>query len=335
MKTIHNTDTKINSTFKTISIMKTKNVFKTILLAASVTLFTACAENEGMERTGEANKTNFHMTDAPTDNTNVKGVIVTVADVQIDGVSIEGFSKTTIDLLQYQNGVTELLGNLELQAGTYSNINLVLDYETDASGNSPGCFVELKDRTKTALQNTQSSIQIKDSFEVFANTTNNIVLDFDVRKAIVSDNDSEFKFVSTAEMRESIRIVNEDDTAEIEGNANDMDDSSEKIIVYAYEKGTFNAATETQGQGQSNVLFANAVSSSFVSDFTGNYSLNFIESGEYELHFASYTDEDNDGELEFSSVLIAESITNIDLTNLNVNANVNLNIAVNLTASNK
>ena len=326
MKTI-----KINKNLKS-KIMKKLNL--TIAISAlALSIFTiSCSNNDDSDYpSGEKSNTNFYMTDAPTDNANVKGVVVTVADVKVNGVSIEGFSKTTLDLMKYQNGMTKLLGNLELNAGSYSNLTLVLDNETDANGNAPGSYVLMTNGSIKALQNSSSTIKINDTFEIFETSSNNVVLDFDIRKSIVESGNEDFKFVSSSELSSSIRVVNEDNAGEIKGTANDTQNTSDKVIVYAYTKGTFNENRETSAQG-SGVLFANAVNSSSVNAFTGKYELNFLAKGDYELHFVSYKDTDNDGRFEFNGLLTAESIAGIDLGNISITSSLNINVGVNLKA---
>lgn len=311
--------------------MKTRNFFKATILLLSIAFFASCSNDDGTSYGDEKSKTNFYITDAPTDNTNVKGVIVTVADVKVNGVSIEGFTKTTIDLMQYQNGMTKLLGNLELNTGTYSNITLVLDNQTNASGDAPGSYVLMTNGTVKAIQSSSNEIDINVSFEVLASSENDIVLDFDVRKAIVESGSNDFKFVSASELSNSVRVVNEASAGEIKGTASDTQNTSDRIIVYAYAKGTFNSNTETSAQG-SGVMFANAANSASVNKFTGSYELNFLAKGDYELHFVSYTDADNDGKLEFNGILDAESATGVNLNDISIGSSLNVNIAVTLKA---
>ena len=311
--------------------MKTKNLFTAAILLLSITFLASCSNDDGTSYGDEKSKTNFYITDAPTDNTNVKGVIVTVADVKINGVSIEGFTKTTIDLMQYQKGMKKLLGNLELNTGTYSNITLVLDHQTDASGNAPGSYVLMTNGTVKAIQNSSNSININGAFEVLASSENNIVLDFDIRKSIVESGSNDFKFVTSGELSNSVRVVNEANAGEIKGTASDTQNTSDKIIVYAYAKGTFNAAKETSAQG-SGVMFAKAANSSSVNKATGSYQLNFLSKGDYELHFVSYKDTNNDGKFEFNGLLDASSVTGIDLKSISIGSSLNVNIAVILKA---
>lgn len=308
-------------TFKKIS----RNFgMKTMFL--TVTLMTlSCSNNEENINENQESASNFYITDAPTDNSNVSGVIVTITDLRVNGISVENFTKTTIDLMQYQNGTKKLLGDLKLMAGSYSNIELVLDNKFDASGNAPGTYVKLSDGTKDELSSTaMSTISLAKSFEILP-VSSDIVLDFDIRKAIVS-NSGNFEFVTTGELENSIRVINDDMSGEISGTLTDAQNTSEMIIVYAYEKGSFDADVETNGQGESNVMFSNAVTSSVVSDFTANYELNFLKEGEYELHFVSYKDEDNDGEFEFNAMLEVETNSNINFKSINVTSNTSVNL---------
>src|SRR6267142_4932408 len=120
--------------------MKTNHVSwtKAILFGSAMLMLPACnRSNEPMGK-GEAE---FQITDAPSDDASIKGVVVTVADIMVDGKSISGFAKQSIDLKAYQEGNTKLLGTAQLDAKAYNSITLVLDADADASGNSPGCYV--------------------------------------------------------------------------------------------------------------------------------------------------------------------------------------------------
>jgi len=305
-----------------------------VLISMSMTVSCESDDNEDGDTGAESYDTTLKITDAPIDNANVKSVIVTVTDVKVAGTSLEGFNKTTIDLAALVNGKTETLGNIKLEADIYSNIELELDYETDATGNAPGCYVEMTDGQKDQLDASASKININDTFEVFATNTNEIIIDFDLRKTIKEEQGSfanDFEFVSMSELSAGIRAVNNETTGIISGTVNDADDSSDKIIVYAYEKGTFNAEVETQGQGEGDITFANAVTSSEVSGLNNSYSLNFLTEGEYELVFVSYKEE-NDG-ITFSSLLEAESTTGLDLGIINITSTIQISVDVTITGT--
>tara|TARA_R110000744_G_C19261121_1_gene551367 strand:- start:104 stop:664 length:561 start_codon:yes stop_codon:yes gene_type:complete len=180
---------------------------------------------------------------------------------------------------------------------------------------------------------SSNKITINDTFEVLANATNVIVIDFDLRKTIKEEKDglsSDFNFVTMAELTAGIRTVNAELTGKISGSANDANNTSDKIIVYAYEKRTFNADVETQGKGESEVTFANAVTSGEVQGLSGSYSLDFLEEGEYELIFASYKEDDN-SEFSFNALLNVESTTGLNLGAIEVSSAIQISANVTVT----
>tara|TARA_R110002051_G_scaffold24092_1_gene60234 strand:+ start:2822 stop:3769 length:948 start_codon:yes stop_codon:yes gene_type:complete len=313
-----------------------KNYLKNAgIILMSVFAFVSCSDNNddpGMD--AESYDTTFKVTDAPIDNANVEAVVVTITNVKVDGKALEGFTATTVNLAALVNGKTETLGNLDLKAGSYSNIEFELDFEKDVNGNAPGCYVEMADGTKDALVASSNKIAIQDKFEVLAKSANEVVIDFDLRKTIKEDENtltSDFNFVTMSELSAGIRVVNEELSGKISGTANDSNNTSDKIIVYAYEKGKFNADAETKGSGASKVTFANAVTSSEASGLSGSYNLSFLKEGEYELVFASYT-EDN-GELFFNSMLNAESTTGLNLGAISVTSAIQISANVTITGS--
>ncbi|WP_339707587.1 DUF4382 domain-containing protein [uncultured Kriegella sp.] len=306
------------------------------LLGLTMMAMIACSKSDDGEKNtdGESYNTTFKITDAPVDNANIEAVFVTISDVKVDGTSLEGFNTTTIELSALVNGKTETLGNLDLQAGSYSDIVLELDYDMDSFGNSPGCYVEMADGSKDKLEASSKKINISNAFEVFTSTSNEIIIDFDLRKAVKEEQgavSSNFEFVSTSELSASIRTINEEFTGEISGTANDTNNTSDKVVVYCYEKGAFDAETETEGQGSSNVTFANAITSAEVSATNGSYSLNFLAEGEYELVFASYN-KDGDA-FYFNSLLEVESTTGLNLGAISVSAALQISANVTITGT--
>ena len=295
----------------------------------------SCSKNDDAAMEGESYNTSFEVTDAPIDNADVEAVFVTITNVSVDGKSLEGFNATTVNLAALVNGKTEALGNLDLQAKSYSSIVFELDFDKDVNGDAPGCYVEKANGEKDALVASSNKITINDTFEVLANATNVIVIDFDLRKTIKEEKDglsSDFNFVTMAELTAGIRTVNAELTGKISGSANDANNTSDKIIVYAYEKGTFNADVETQGKGESEVTFANAVTSAEVKGLSGSYSLDFLEEGEYELIFASYKEDDN-SEFYFNALLNVESTTGLNLGAIEVSSALQISANVTVTGT--
>lgn len=314
--------------------MNLKYFFRTGFLLLSLSLLVSCSEDDDdlspdPEPGAETYETDVYLTDSPIDNAEVEGVFVTIAEVWINGEAIEDFEKTSIDVSSLHSGNTELLGSLELESGTTSEITLVLDSETDAAGESPGHYVLTADGEKRALTTASGEIDLNDEVEIHENDDNEIVLDFDLRKAVVTDESGEYQFVSDSKLASSIRAVNALETGTITGTVTDFGSSdSETMVVYAYKAGAYGEAeTQTDEDG---TRFGNAVNSSLVSEDSGDFELHFMQEGDYELHFVSYSDNDADGQLEFEGELEANSATDseLDLQNLTLGSNTEVDVDV-------
>ena len=308
---------------------KSKIVKLVIFSIAAVTM-AACSKNNSTSPT--AGSVNFEMTDAPIDDANIQGCFVTVTAIKVNGKTIDNFSgKATFDISAYQKGQTKSLGNTNLDAGTYSNITLVLDNAYDQNGTAPGCYMMTKSGDKKAIASAASTTEVMLTGQVksIANQSSTTLMDFDLRKTISYDGASGYKFVSNGELTSGIRVMQKSETGVIKGTMTQSTiTSSDKIVVYAYKKGTYNKSTETKGQGNSNVEFKNTVTSSVVSN--GSYELDFLESGDYELHIISYKDKNNDGKQEIQGEFQASILGSLYLSALSVTANatVTANISV-------
>lgn len=320
--------------------MKTLKKLGYACLAILTLTFTlsSCSDDDEVSGTGSAT---FEVADAPIDNAEVNGVFVTITDVKINGETASSFTgATTVDLLALQEGRTEVLAEEDLDAGTYSNITFTIDLATDADGNSPGSYVMTTNGKQALELDGQDEIELvaSGSYEILANTTNNFVVDFDLRKMIKAEgsgvtSDDNYTLVTKSEADAALRIVTKQNAGNIVGTV-DMSEfeGADKVIVYAYKKGTFNAETEAQGQGQSQIEFANAVSSSVVKGNltnTGTFELNFMTEGEYELVYAAYNEDPVDESFEFESYIETSMGVEGEVSDLvTVTANADLSLTL-------
>ncbi|MCB0642528.1 MAG: DUF4382 domain-containing protein [Phaeodactylibacter sp.] len=300
--------------------------------------FVQCTPDAQDDDVQTSGKLNLEITDAPVDDPAVKGAFVTIAEVKVDGQSLEGFEgKQTIDLMAYQNGAVKGLGLADLEAGSYSNITLVLDYDSDANGNAPGCYILDDSGQKRDLRASSSSsneITIDTApFDVQTNQQTNVVIDFDLRKTIAYDEDAaetDYKFATNAEMRAGIRSVDKKKAGRAQGNCSTPFLFSDQVIVYAYKKGTFNRAQETSVQGTSKIRFKNAVTSAKVKA-DGSFDMSYMEEGEYELYFFGYSDIDSNGTLDLLGSLSLDLLGTIDFQAININAAATTNLNISIT----
>lgn len=317
--------------------MKNKNWLISLLIFLAAGVFVQCSKDDDV---GDEAKGTLavKITDAPTDDANVEGTFITIADIKIDGQSVEGFSKQTIEISAYRNGETKLLLNEEVEAKSYNSISLVLDYESDASGNAPGCYVLDSGNVKHSLATegeTRGEVTISKPFEVESNTESSLVVDFDIRRAVVREEDesteTEYQFTTEAELENALRVVTENKTGNISGKVNMLFASENETYVFVYHKGEFSSSVESQGQGTSDVLFANAVTSA-KADSEGNYKLSFLEEGEYEIHVVSFSK--MDGHSMFSGFLNAAStISGILLNSVSISSNTQLVLNIDVSGS--
>lgn len=298
-------------------------------LALSMMVFTSCQKDDDDD--SFQGTLQLEITDAPVDDANVKSVFVTVADVKVDGQSLEGFNKTTVDLMTLQNGNTADLAMADLDAKSYNNVTLVFDHETDENGNPVGCYLETMDGTKHTLTSSDFDVQVNYDFDVSSNNTTNLVVDFDLRKSVrrTSGGSNQYTFVSADEMNKAIRVVAKNKTGTIQGSCNDEVVNNAKIIVYAYHKNELDVDDEIEGSAQSDLQFHNAVTSAEVGD-DGNYELHFLEEGTYELYFAPYR-RNISGQLVLNGSLLLDVLSNVNLSSVDVNASSSTTVNLNIT----
>jgi hypothetical protein len=282
----------------------------------------------------------MEITDAPSDDANIKSVIITVAEVKVNGEKLEGFSRQTFDIKAYQEGSTKMLGTTTMDAKTYSNVELVLDLKEDASAGTPGCYVLTHDNHVYNLGASGSeslSVMINNTWRASADATNRMVIDFDLRKSIrhTDDAGNPYSFVSSSNLSSAVRIVSRDGSGFVKGTySQESDVDAEKIIVFAYKKGTFNAATETQAQTSDGIYFKNAVASSEVkTSITGSaYTLAFLPEGDYELHFVAFNRQSDSGRLEMTAMLKSETSVNGSAADIiHVKAGLTTNISASIS----
>jgi len=316
--------------------MKNLNWIKALMFVMVVLILPACSDDEPMGK-GDVD---FEITDAPVDDASIKGVFVTVSDIKVDGQSISGFTKQTIDLKAYQEGKTTLLGTSQLNAKTYSTITLVLDLNQDDHGNAPGCYVLTNDNAKFKLRESSSGVEeitISKNLSVVANNHSKVVLDFDLRKSIryVEDQSIRYSFATSENLKTSVRVIVKEKTGTISGVYTEEENTdADHIVVYAYRKGTFNESTEVQGDEQDHIQFKNAVTSALVKDNIGarTYLLALVEEGDYELYFVAYSNDSQSGRVQFTNVLKSQTSLNGsagDFFTIHAGANLTLSSSIN------
>jgi hypothetical protein len=313
--------------------MTTNNLASRFFLAFfSLVIFASCDEDTQISA-GNDGQLTVEITDAPVDDPAVSAVFVTVADVKVDGQSLSGFQRTTVELSALQNGVTETLINTDVAAESYGRLEIVLDDAADAAEDGgPGCYVLTEDNAKLALDVAGDGTLTARStgFEVVQSATTALVIDFDLRKALVRTQDEAkpYAFATESRLESSLRLVNRAETGILSGNVSNASNQSGEVVIYAYERGTFSDSESAAATDDEQYL--NAVASARVGS-NGDYQIAFLPAGSYDLIAVSYADEDNDGKMEVQGQFSITTMMGLDLGGVEVTANSETSLSFILT----
>lgn len=301
---------------KTTNRKKLKLGLVAVITLASAFILSSCGDGE----VNSKGKATVGVTDAAVDAENVTGVYLAVSEIQARSNSefqtIATFdSPEPFNVMAYQNGEVYALGEGEIEAGTYDEIRFILD---DASESSYITFDDETSATIDVPSGTTSGYKVKGDFEIASNGQTNIIVDIDLRKALVVTGQDNYKLRPTA------RLIVNDATGTIKGSLNVS--GEDRVVVYAYAEGTYSDAEYDQ-PSEGEARFDGSVNSAVVAE-DGSFTLAFMQEGNYELVTATYELNEAEETYEFKSVAEADVWINGSITNL---VTVESNSTVNLT----
>jgi hypothetical protein len=257
---------------------------RTILLqiiAASMMFIAACGGGgDGSGPSTSTGTVSVALTDATT--TDYKAIYITIEEVAVhkDGGNwtVIATPKKTYNLLELVNGVREELGLATLTTGHYTQMRLILKNNPDNSLNVlserhryGNYFIDMDDNIVELKvpSGFQTGIKIVKGFDINANETTELVLDFDATRSIVMAGSS-----GTWLLKPTIKMMETKDYCIISGNTG----GEEGVLVSAQ---IYNASSSTE-EGKVQIEAAT------VSDENGDYKL-FVAPGTYTL--VGYKDE--------------------------------------------
>ncbi|PRY98779.1 uncharacterized protein DUF4382 [Marinilabilia salmonicolor] len=260
-----------------------KLIFLTIGLITPF-LFSSC--NEDGNSTSGTGTLKLSITDAPIETDGITAVNIGVKEVQyhMEGEkwqTFEGFEPDTFNILELTGGESELLGQFELGAGTYTQLRFILatpEGKESSTIDNPGCYLEFEDGSTQPLfvpSGAQTGYKATGNFTVPVNGQVAVTADFDARKSVVKAGNSG-KYI----LKPTIRLVVDNQAGSISGNVANIPEGS-GIMIYAYEDETY-TEEEAAAPEEESVRFPNAITSWEV-DEEGNYTLAFLAPGVYDL----------------------------------------------------
>lgn len=265
-----------------------KRIISLGLIAAVLIIFpTACEDDKDMG-TGTIN---LSITDAPIDDATVTGVFITIDSMQYHKQDNEWETFTgydgprTVNLLTLTDGASELLGNFEMEAGTYTQLRFILNAPQRGQGTptNPGCYLKYENADSLALfvpSGSQSGFKGTGQFVVPSNGSVNITADFDARKSVVEAGASGMYI-----LKPTIRLIVDNQAGSISGAVTNIPENTD-VIVYAYENDTYESS-EADDPDAEETRFPNSVTSDNLDD-ENNYRLSYLAPMTYDLIITRY-----------------------------------------------
>ncbi len=253
-----------------------------ILSFTLMTLITGCGSDiitDTTDTTASTGTVSLRLTDAPTDDKNVKGVYVTFdalryqyADSSDGWQDVDLNESRTINLLDLQDGNTTLLNKVELPAGEIDHVRFVI--------NTNECYVDLVVGGMQPLEvpsGDQTGYKAIGGFTIPAGGKVNVTADFDVRKSVTVTGNVNKNVNVRYKLNPTIKIINNIEVGEINGTMTlNLDENVSSVIVYAYEDGSWDS-----NESNATNNFGKAILSTDATD--GSYTLPWLTIGTYDL----------------------------------------------------
>ena len=220
--------------------MKVFKLSAWIILSLSTLIFTACSGGGGSSG-GDTGTLSMALTDSSCSG--YKAIYVTIDEVRVkkkDGSSNGNSGWKTVatpmktyNLLKLVNGATEILGEDELETGTYHQIRLIIGKTAESENNINGVphpyanYVEFEDDSEDEPlkipSGYQTGVKLVHTFEVEADSFVELVLDFEACKSVVETGSGKYilkptiKVIETANKYDVYGKVTDDTDEPIEG----------------------------------------------------------------------------------------------------------------------
>lgn len=255
-------------------MMKKLKIFSVWLALAVLAL--GCGEEGGLKGTLK-----ISITDAPIDADNIKAVNIIITNVEgfqnDNWKAFKNFEQPVgVNLLAYTGGKSVLLIDQFTSPGEFSAMRLGLNMANRNSSFivSPQSNVVFQDGTSSPLymvEGSASEVVLDKSLGISSRGLTDITLDFDLRKSIRINDNGEFI------LDPFVRVVKTNNAGQI--NATLMNPIPQRLVVYAYPKGSYTTAEMQETSERPS--FYNATTSAAIK--TKNFSIGFLESGSYDL----------------------------------------------------
>jgi hypothetical protein len=266
-----------------------RKVTRIILAITFLAFITACGT--GVESSESGNGTlSLSLSDAPAEQ--YRAVYITIDEVQVhlggdenamgswENITMPA-SPMTVNLLKLVNGFRQELGQISLPAGTYTQIRLIIGNNPDSSLNSlnrphgHANYIIDQNNSVHPLEipsGYTTGVKIVRMFNIDANFTTELILDFDAHRSIVQAGNSGKRL-----LRPVVRVAELSECAIVEGVVTSDGETLEgaRVSVQTYDAGAADPKDQV------------VVRAGTVTDERGGYQLLVPAPGEYLLVVAA------------------------------------------------
>lgn len=274
--------------------MKINRVAKLLTCLACFTfilLLSACGGGGSSSTDGGQGTLSTSLTDASTED--YQAVYVTIERVDVHHDDDESWETVanpgkTYNLLELVNGLVEQLGEVILDSGHYTQMRLIIGEDHDQSYNifdQPHPFANYiidKDGNAQKLKvpsGSQTGLKVVNGFDINANQTTELILDFDALRSVVKAGSSG-KYL----LKPTVKVLSTADYAVVYGTVTEAQTDPPTLLENTFV--TAQIATPEEVDVKDQVV----IQSGTLSAENGEYTL-FLKPGSYNLvaHLTDYS----------------------------------------------
>ena len=203
------------------------------------------------EPVGTTGTFNIRITDAPAAFDAVNITFTEISVIQSGGSPIVVSDATqTINLIEWSNGLSTPLGSIELEAGTYNQIRLIIE--------SASVTIDEVTSDITVPSGAQTGLKLTHQFTLEAGSTYDLMIDFDASRSVVSaGQNANPKYL----LKPTIRLVAIATSGSISGTVSSPANVPLALALFGED----------------------TVSTVFVDTISGEFQLAFLDAGPYDI----------------------------------------------------
>jgi len=239
-----------------------KSVIIMALIIFGLLMVNSCQKNSNALDEGNGTLS-IYITDAPAAAYDSVIIYFTEVSAHIDSDWVKVMMEPTrVDLLEWTNGKTLLLGSEEVPAGKYTQVRLKIDSAKVVNGGEP-FNLEVPSGAQTGLK-------FGPQFTINSGINYELVIDFDASRSVFQTGSKKYK------LKPRIRVISKAVTGSISGTVSNPEENT-----YAYAI-------------QGTITEPDTIASALVNMEVGYFMIGFLQEGSYKISIRTPSDKSKD-----------------------------------------